>query len=148
MVAVGLWGAYLGAPAIWMLPVLFPMVMALGGRTGHPWHTAAGDRNRYRTFRRDARVGGRLCGPSRRYGLPGCWWEFLPFVTGTPHGVELPHAANAFTYAVGFVIATGLLHLAGIALGLLTWWPWGRVIVRTSGGVIACIGFGFLFGML
>ncbi len=34
MVAVGLWGAQLGAPAIWMLPVTFPMVMAFGGFLG------------------------------------------------------------------------------------------------------------------
>jgi len=34
MVAVGLWGAQLGSPAIWMLPVAFPMVMALGGMLG------------------------------------------------------------------------------------------------------------------
>jgi urease accessory protein len=32
MVAVGLWGAFLGAPAIWILPVVFPLVMAFGGR--------------------------------------------------------------------------------------------------------------------
>ena len=31
MVAVGLWGAQLGAPAVWLLPVAFPMVMAMGG---------------------------------------------------------------------------------------------------------------------
>ena len=31
MIAVGLWGAQLRAPAIWLLPVAFPMVMALGG---------------------------------------------------------------------------------------------------------------------
>jgi len=31
MAAVGLWGAFLGPPAIWLLPVVFPMVMALGG---------------------------------------------------------------------------------------------------------------------
>jgi urease accessory protein len=31
MVAVGLWGAFLGAPAIWVLPVAFPLVMAAGG---------------------------------------------------------------------------------------------------------------------
>nr|WP_231605166.1 HupE/UreJ family protein [Synechococcus sp. CBW1006] len=31
MVAVGLWGAVLGPPALWVLPVAFPMVMALGG---------------------------------------------------------------------------------------------------------------------
>jgi hydrogenase/urease accessory protein HupE len=34
MVAVGLWGAQLGAPAIWMLPVTFPVVMAFGGLLG------------------------------------------------------------------------------------------------------------------
>ena len=34
MVAVGLWGAQLGAPAIWLLPVTFPLVMACGGFLG------------------------------------------------------------------------------------------------------------------
>src|SRR4051812_26661405 len=34
MVAVGLWGAFLGAPAIWLLPVVFPLVMACGGAFG------------------------------------------------------------------------------------------------------------------
>ena len=33
MIAVGLWGAQLGAPAIWVLPVAFPMVGA-GGMMG------------------------------------------------------------------------------------------------------------------
>src|SRR3981081_2136528 len=34
MVAVGLWGTFLGAPAIWLLPIVFPLVMALGGAMG------------------------------------------------------------------------------------------------------------------
>ena len=34
MVSVGLWGAQLGAPAIWLLPVTFPIVMAFGGMLG------------------------------------------------------------------------------------------------------------------
>ena len=34
MIAVGLWGAQLGAPAIWVLPVAFPLVMAMGGMLG------------------------------------------------------------------------------------------------------------------
>ena len=34
MVGVGLWGAFLGSPAIWILPVVFPMVMAFGGMLG------------------------------------------------------------------------------------------------------------------
>src|SRR6202521_4281382 len=34
MVAVGIWGAQLGAPAIWVLPITFPLVMAFGGILG------------------------------------------------------------------------------------------------------------------
>src|SRR5579864_36539 len=34
MVAVGLWGAVLGPPALWLLPVIFPLVMAFGGVLG------------------------------------------------------------------------------------------------------------------
>ena len=34
MIAVGLWGAQLGSPAMWLLPVTFPMVMAFGGMLG------------------------------------------------------------------------------------------------------------------
>src|SRR5438105_12830356 len=34
MVAVGLWSAFLGAPAIWLLPIVFPLVMAFGGVLG------------------------------------------------------------------------------------------------------------------
>src|SRR5262245_64873724 len=34
MVAVGLWGAFLGPPAIWLLPIVFPLVMAGGGVLG------------------------------------------------------------------------------------------------------------------
>src|SRR5437870_9149585 len=34
MVAVGLWGAFLGPPAIWVLPIVFPLVMAAAGAVG------------------------------------------------------------------------------------------------------------------
>src|SRR3954453_739753 len=34
MVCVGIWGAELGAPAIWLLPVAFPLIMAVGGALG------------------------------------------------------------------------------------------------------------------
>jgi urease accessory protein len=44
---------------------------------------------------------------------------FFAIFHGHAHGTELPHAANAVTYAVGLVLATGLLHLCGIAVGLL-----------------------------
>ena len=73
---------------------------------------------------------------------------FFAIFHGFAHGRELPASANALTYCVGFVVATGLLHLSGIAFGLLVRWPWGRIAVRAGGGVIAAIGFGFLFHLL
>ncbi|WP_426413250.1 HupE/UreJ family protein [Bradyrhizobium ganzhouense] len=46
------------------------------------------------------------------------------------HGAELPRAANALAYGVGFVTASGFLHLFGIAIGTLTRWPAGERIAR------------------
>src|SRR6202035_5873471 len=34
MVSVGIWGAELGPPAIWLLPIAFPLIMAVGGALG------------------------------------------------------------------------------------------------------------------
>jgi urease accessory protein len=66
---------------------------------------------------------------------------------GFAHGTELPSTVNAFAYAIGFVIATGLLHLAGIAFGLLTRWPAGVTAVQAGGGLVALAGVAFLTGV-
>ncbi len=147
MVAVGLWGAYLGAPAMWLLPVIFPMVMAFGGALGILGMPLPGTEV-------GIALSGALLGLAVAFAAKPPLWVagtlvgIFAIFHGHAHGTELPHAANAFTYAVGFVLATGLLHLSGIALGLLTRYPWGGVVVRAGGGVIACIGFAFLFGFL
>lgn len=147
MVAVGLWGAYLGAPAMWLLPVVFPMVMAFGGALGILGVPLPGTEI-------GIALSGVLLGLAVAFAARPPLWIAAGLVGifaifhGHAHGTELPHAANALTYAVGFVIATGLLHLGGIAFGLLTRYPWGSVLVRAGGGVIACIGFAFLFGVL
>jgi urease accessory protein len=64
---------------------------------------------------------------------------------GHAHGTELPTGADAVAYFAGFVIATGLLHLAGIALGLTVRWPAGRIAVRGAGAAIALAGVVFLW---
>ena len=66
---------------------------------------------------------------------------------GYAHGRELPDGANAVAFSAGFVIATGLLHLTGIAFGLLTRWPAGRLAVRGAGGVVALVGLAYLGGL-
>ena len=147
MVAVGIWGAYLGAPAMWLLPVIFPLVMAFGGALGVMGVPLPG-------VETAIALSGVMLGMMILLVVrPPLWVAtlivgFFAIFHGHAHGTELPQAANAVTYAVGFVIATGLLHLCGIAVGLLIKWPWGRVAVRTCGGLIAATGFAFLFGFL
>ena len=63
---------------------------------------------------------------------------------GHAHGAELPPGTDAVALSVGFVMATGLLHLTGIAFGLLTHWPLGRIGVRVTGVAIALVGAAFL----
>ena len=41
MLAVGLWGAQLGKPLLWGLPVCFPAMMAVGAALGNHRHTAS-----------------------------------------------------------------------------------------------------------
>lgn len=144
MVGVGLWGAFLGAPAMWVLPVVFPMVMALGGALGVLGVPIPG-------VETGIALSSLILGICVAFAVrPPLWVAALIVGTfaifhGHAHGAEMPHAANAMTYAIGFVIATGLLHLGGIAFGLLVRWPWGKKLVRVGGVAIAVVGFGFLF---
>jgi len=63
---------------------------------------------------------------------------------GHAHGAELPRAANPLAYGVGFVFATGLLHLCGIAIGTLMRFPKGQRLIQALGGSIAMLGGYFL----
>ena len=67
---------------------------------------------------------------------------------GYAHGRELPSAADPIGYAVGFMLATGLLHLAGIGLGMINEVPRGEFVTRAMGGAIALSGVWFLYAAL
>ncbi len=146
MVAVGIWGAFLRQPAIWMLPLAFPAIMALGGAAGviglplplvEPGIALS------------SIVIGLAILAAWRAPLSVALALVAAFAVfhGHAHGTELPHAANPAAYAVGFVLSTGLLHLAGIGFGLLADRPQGRIVLQASGAVIAILGTGFLFGL-
>lgn len=147
MVAVGLWGAFLGATAIWILPVAFPLVMALGGALGILGVPIPG-------IETGIAASAVVIGLAVALALRPPIWVASVIVAvfavfhGHAHGTEMPTAASPLAYAAGFVIATGLLHLAGIAFGLLGARPAGRIAVRALGGVIALGGVGFLTGTL
>lgn len=143
MVAVGLWGAFLGAPAMWLLPVVFPLVMAFGGVLGIigvpiPYVETG--------IATSAIILGLMVALAVR---PPLWVAAVLVGTfaifhGHAHGTELPDTADPAAFGIAFVIATGLLHLTGIAFGLLAKWPQGRIAVRAGGGAIALAGLVFL----
>jgi urease accessory protein len=144
MVAVGLWGAQLGAPAVWLLPVTFPMVMAIGGFLGL--------------------VGIDLPGVEIGIALSVLLLGLMVALEGKPvlviaamlvgafaifhghaHGTELPPGQSGLVYSLGFVVATGVLHGLGIALGVVHRWPLGKVALRFAGVAVALAGSAFLW---
>ena len=145
MVAVGLWGAFLGTPAMWLLPVVFPLVMTFGaalGVFGVPVPAVEAG------IASSAIVLGLLIMLAAR---PPLWVAAIivgvfAIFHGHAHGAELPDAVNPFAFASGFVLATGLLHLAGIGFGMLVRWPAGRMAVRAGGALISVAGLAFLTG--
>ena len=147
MVAVGIWGAYLGQPSIWALPIVFPTIMAFGGALG-----VAGvpvPPVEIMIALSGIVLGGLIVFAVR---LPTVAAAVIVGVFaifhGYAHGQELPKAVSPGTYAMGFVLGTGFLHAMGITFSLVRRIRFGDYIVRSVGGVICLAGFGFLTGVL
>ena len=143
MVAVGLWGAFLGRPLIYLLPVVFPTVMALGGVLG-----MAGVP--FPSVEFGIAVSVIVLGAAILCRWQAPVWVAAPIVAvfglfhGYAHGLELPSMADPLGFSLGFVLATGLLHVLGIAIGLLRTRPRGEGMLRLGGGLIALAGCYFL----
>ena len=117
MVAVGLWAAQRGGKAIWLVPLTFVSVMAIGG-----WLGMIG---RSIPFVEQGIVASVLI-----LGVLIATAVRLPLVVsvlivglfalfhGHAHGAEMPDSASGLLYGLGFIFSTVLLHLCGIALGL------------------------------
>ena len=132
MLAVGLWGSQLGNPALWVLPVTFPLIMAVGGFLG----VVGIELPLVETvIALSALVLGGMVAFAVRPPLwvAGVMVAVFGLFHGNAHGLELPEAADPLAYAVGFVLATGFIHLTGIAFGLLGRWPAGAQAVRAGG---------------
>ncbi len=147
MVAVGIWGAQLGAPAIWALPVTFPLVMAMGGVLGGLGVPIPGIEIGIAVSA--ITLGGLILFAAR----PPLWIAAIvvgvfAIFHGYAHGAELPESANAISYAVGFVVATGSLHAIGILIGAANRWRKGAQALRAGGALIAACGIYFLSGHL
>jgi urease accessory protein len=139
MAAVGLWAALAGGRAVWAWPAAFVGLMVAaalvaladvsmpGAEIGIALSVVALGALVALRLPLTVAAGAALCG------------AFALF-HGHAHGAELPAGAGAASYIAGFVIATALLHGAGIALGLtasrlaLPWLP------RLAGGAVAATG--------
>lgn len=145
MVAVGLLAALQGGRSMWLVPLSFMGVMTLGGLVGM--------------------MG--LAVPMVEFGIVGsvvvlgavvAWNPKMPawasmlivalfaFFHGHAHGTEMPHEASGALYALGFILATGLLHASGIGATLLTRKVMNDTLARTAGGAIALAGLVLMVG--
>ena len=144
MLAVGIWGAQMGGRNVWTLPVTFPLIMAAGGILGMSGIALP-----------NVELGIALSVFVLGLAIAFAWkapeWAALLLIAGFAvfhghaHGTELPTAVDAASYAVGFVVATGLIHVIGIGIGLLLDRPWEGRLSQALGGVIAFIGVYFAF---
>lgn len=144
MIAVGLWGAQLGNPAIWTLPITFPLVMSLGAMMGLLGIPLPGIEIGIAASA--IVLGIMVLGEVRpkltvAVILVGCFAVFH----GHAHGTELPAGQSGLLYSMGFVMATGCLHGIGISIGLIHRWPVGKLALRGVGGLIAAMGVFFLW---
>jgi len=147
MIAVGLWGAQLGPPALWLLPVTFPMVMAIGGFLGLIGVPLPGVEI---GIALSALLLGSMvsCETRPPLAVAASLVGLFAIFHGHAHGTELPAGQSGLAYSIGFVVATGLLHGTGIALGLVHGWPAGRYALRLAGAAVALAGVAFLWRAL
>ncbi len=139
MVAVGLWAAQIGGRALWVVPCTFVGVMVLGGVlgvTGVPVPCV------------DAGIlvsililGVLIAGAFKLHLVySGIIVGMFAIFHGHAHGAEMPNSISAASYVVGFALATAMLHLAGIGLGMLMQKTNLQTVRRVAGGSIALSG--------
>lgn len=147
MIAVGIWGAQLGNPALWVLPVTFPLVMSMGAMLALLGIPLPG--TEIGIALSAILLGAMVVGEVRpRMLVAAALVGFFAIFHGHAHGVELPAGQSGMSYSMGFVIGTGCLHAIGIAIGLSHRWPAGRLALRAAGAVIALMGVTFLWEAL
>ena len=150
MVMVGVFAWQLGGRALWLVPTTFVLVMALGGLLG-----MAGVGVPY--IETGIALSVVVLGAVVALGVKAPVAMAMGFVGlfaifhGHAHGAEMPEDAGGVAYAAGFMIATALLHAAGIGIGLLIGKAsesYGPAVVRSAGGAAAVAGVGLLTGVL
>jgi urease accessory protein len=145
MVAVGMFAANLGGRALWAVPLAFVAVMVLGGVLGAqqvelPYVESA--------IALSVVVLGLAVAMRAAWPVAAAMAlvAVLAVFHGHAHGAEMPMNASGAGYAAGFMLATAILHLAGIGLGMGTA-LWSRT-APLAGSAMAFAGVALLIGIL
>lgn len=150
MVAVGVFAVALGGRALWLVPLSFVGMMAVGFLLG-----ANGVTLPYAELMiaLSSVVIGGVAALGRKMPVVAAMALVGGFAAfhGWAHGAEMPAGTGALTYALGFVAATALLHVAGIAgsvaVAAVTG-RYGKAVAQVAGGAFALGGIGVLAGWL
>jgi urease accessory protein len=143
MISVGLWGAVLGRPLIYTLPILFPGVMVLGAVLGMFAIPVP-------SIEAGIALSVVVLGTCIALNVRAPVWAAALIVGtfalfhGYAHGRELPSAADPLGYSAGFVLATGLLHVCGICIGFVNERPGGAAVRGGIGALIGAAGVWFV----
>ncbi len=144
MLAVGLWGAQMGGRSVWTLPATFPLIMCIGGVIGMLGNVA------------DSIISGGISLSLIALGAAiASRWKAPEFASltiialfalfhGYPHGKMAPNATDPAAYTVGFVVATGMIHILGIGIGFGLGKLYNGLVVRALGGLIVLAGVYYL----
>lgn len=150
MVMVGVFAWQLGGRALWLVPASFVVVMAVGGALGMagigvPFVEVG---IALSVIVLGAVVAFGVKAPlAVAMGMVGLFAIFH----GHAHGAEMPEGAGGLAYAAGFILATALLHAAGIGVGFAIGRfgeRFGPTVVRAAGAFSALAGVGLLAGVL
>lgn len=150
MVMVGVFAWQLGGRALWLVPATFVLVMAVGGGLG-----VAGINVPF--VEAGIALSVVVLGAAVAFGVKAPVAIVMALVGmfavfhGYAHGAEMPENAGGLAYAVGFISATAVLHLAGIGIGFLIGKfgeRYGDIVVRSAGALSAFAGIGILSGAL
>jgi urease accessory protein len=139
MIAVGIWAAQIGGRALWLVPCTFVGVMILGGILGFAGVSVPFIEQ---GILLSVLILGVLIASAFRLPLTysALIVSLFALFHGYAHGAEMPASMTAATYTLGFALATAILHLIGMGLGLLTAKINLPAVNRYAGGAIALGG--------
>jgi len=139
MLAVGLWAAQSKQRALWVLPLAFPLMMVVGALLAVAGMSLPGVET---GIAASVAVLGLLIAFAVRLPLWGSTLVVSLFALfhGYAHGTELPSGSMAALYGAGFVLATAILHAAGLIVGLVAGRQMADRVVRIGGVGIAAVG--------